>query len=85
MIENKVLISVNVPSLEQKFDIYVPVNRKVSSVIKMIKFTLLELSNGSFDIKNDYAFYNALDGKMYDMNVLIRDTDIRNSSNMVLL
>lgn len=83
--EYKVLVSINVPSLETKFDVYIPVNRKVYNVINMFKTSLYELSLGSFDMQNDYILYNALTGAVYDMNILIRDTDIRNGSSIILL
>lgn len=85
MIENKVLVSVNVPSLEKTFDVYVPVNRKVYSIIRMLKKTLFELSTASFELNNDYVLYNSINGDVYDMNKLIRDTDIRNGSKVILL
>lgn len=85
MTENKVLVSLNVPSLECKYDIYIPVNRKIHSVIKMIKLSLVGLSFGSFDINKNYKLYNALDGSVYDLNLLVRDTDIRNCSEIILL
>ena len=85
MIENKVLVSINIPSLEQKFDAYIPVNRKVYSVIEMIKVILLELSLGSFDANKEYLLYNGMNGQIYDVNMMIRDTDIRNGSNVILL
>lgn len=83
--EYKVLVSINVPSLEMKYDVYIPVNRSVYNVINMFKMSLSELSLGSFDMKKDYILYNALTGSVYDMNVLIRDTDIRNGSSIILL
>ncbi len=85
MIENKVLVSVNVPSLEEKYDVYIPVNRKIYSVIKMLKITLFELSGGTFNVQRDYVLYNASNGNIYDMNTLVRDTDIRNDSMIILL
>ena len=85
MITNKVLVTVNVPSLERKFDMFIPVNRKVHSVVKMIKMSLFELSMGSFVVDNKYLLYNGETGQSYDMNVLIRDTDIRNGSSIIIL
>ena len=85
MIENKVLVSVNVPSLERKVDVYMPVNRKVYSVISMLKMSLFELSLGSFDMSKNYVLYNGLTGDIYDVNKMIRDTDIRNGSIVILL
>lgn len=85
MIENKVLVSLNVPVLEQKYDVYLPVNRKVHNVIKMLKATLFDLSNGSFKVDQNYVLYNKENGMMYDMNMLVRDTDIRNGSMIIML
>lgn len=85
MITNKVLVTVNVPLLEKKFDIFIPVNRKVHSVLGMIKQILCELSNGSFSVDGVYTLYNANNGNAYDMNMMVRDTDIRNDSQVILL
>ena len=85
MIENKVLVSVNVPILEKKYDIYFPVNRKIHNVIGMIKNSLSQLSYGTFDVNRDYALYNKETGNPYDMNILVRDSDIRNGSKVILL
>ena len=51
---NKVLVTFSVPSLEAKYDIFIPVNRKVYNVINMVKNSLYELSNGAFMIEKDY-------------------------------
>lgn len=85
MIENKVLVSVNVPMLEKKYDIYFPVNKKVSNVIKMIKSSLQVLSQGSFDVEKNYVLYNKENGEPYDMNMLVRESNIRNGSSVILL
>jgi len=85
MIENKVLVSVNVPMLEKKYDIYFPVNRKISSVIRMIKSSLQSLSQGIFNMNNDYVLYNEENGEPYDMNILVRESNIRNGSKVILL
>lgn len=85
MIENKVLVSVNVPILEKKYDIYFPVNRKISNVIGMIKSSLSQLSQGTFDVSGEYILYNQENGEPYDMNILVRESSIRNGSKVILL
>ena len=85
MLENKVLVSVSVPQLKSKFDIYMPVNRKIHNVIGMVKKSLFDLSQGSFDMDAKYMLYNRETGEPYDMNILVRDSDIRNGSNVILL
>ena len=85
MIENKVLVSLDVPILEKKYDVYFPVNRKMHNVIKMLKSALFDLSNGSFNVEQNYVLYNKENGMAYDMNTLVRDTDIRNGSMVIML
>lgn len=85
MIENKVLVSVNVPILEKKYDVYFPVNRKIYNVIGMIKSSLYELSQGSFDMSKEYILYNMENGEPYDMSMLVRESNIRNGSKVILL
>lgn len=85
MIENKVLVSVNVPILEKKYDIYFPANRRIHNVIEMIKNSLFELSQGSFNVNANYMLYNKENGRAYNMNILVRDSDIRNGSQVILL
>ncbi len=85
MIENKVLVSLNVPVLEKKYDVYIPVNRKIHNVIKMLKTSLVDLSKWTFKVDANYVLYNKDNGKVYDMNVLVRDTDIRNGSEIIML
>ena len=85
MNENKVIVSLNVPVLEKKYDVYIPVNRKIHNVIDMIKASLFELSGGSFKMDTNYCLYNKENGIVYDMNTLVRDTDIRNGSKIILL
>ena len=82
---NKVLVTVNVPSLEIKLDMFIPVNKRIHSVIDMMKRSLFELSSGSFPVNKKYILYNAETGKSYDMNILVRDTDLRNNSKAILL
>lgn len=85
MIENKVLVSVNIPMLEKKYDVYFPVNKKIGNVIKMVKSSLYQLSQGSFDVNKDYILYNKDNGEPYDMNILVRESNIRNGSSVILL
>lgn len=85
MIESKVLVSLNVPVLEQRYDVYFPVNRKIHNVIKMLKLSLFDLSNGAFNQESNYVLYNKENGLAYDMNMLVRDTDIRNGSMIIML
>lgn len=83
--ENKVLVTINIPSLEKKYDFFLPVNRRIYNVVEMIKKCLCKLSQEAFDVQKQCFLYNAETGIMYDMNALVRNTDIRNGSIIILL
>ena len=85
MNENKVLVSLSVPILERKYDVYFPINRKIHNVIDMLKTSLFDLSSGSFKVDQNYVLYNKETGVAYDMNMIVRNTDIRNGSKIVML
>lgn len=82
---NKVLVTLYVPHLEMKYDLYIPVNKRVYAIIDLIKKTIYELSNGEFNVRENYELYNLDNGKLYNMNDLIRNTDIRNNSRIVIV
>lgn len=82
---NKVLVTVNVPSLEIKVDMFIPVNKRIHTVVKMMKKSLFELSDGSFSLNQPYLLYSETTGVSYDMNMLVRDSDLKNNSKVILL
>ena len=84
--KNKVLVQLIVPYLESKYDLFVPVNKRVGNIIDLVCQTLHEITNGLYDEKSDNKkLYNALTGEMYNMQDLVRKTNIKNGSKIVLL
>lgn len=84
--KNKVLIQLVVPSIESKYDLFIPVNKRVGSVIELLCKLLNELTNGIYDESNENKkLYNSITGEVYNMQDLVRNTNIRNGSKIVLL
>ncbi|MBR4262370.1 MAG: hypothetical protein IKQ35_03290 [Bacilli bacterium] len=83
--ENKVLVEVIVPSIEKKYDIYLPVNKRIGNVIEYIGKGIYEFTTGDFKINDSMCLYNSYTGIRYDNNAIIRKTDIRNGTKLVLL
>jgi len=82
---NKVLVELNIPVLEEKYDVYIPINRKVGDVINLISKIVNELSGGYFIISKTNALYSGEDGTMYEMNKLVYNTNIRNGTKLILM
>lgn len=82
---NKVLIQLIVPEIEEKYDLFIPINRRVGTVINLLCKSIYDLSNGLFDDNRKRVLYNHNTGLEYSINKLIRETDIRNSTVLVLI
>ena len=83
--KNKVLIELIVPEIDEKYDVYIPVNKKIGNVIVLLNKAITDLTNGIYVGNNTTCIYNRISGLKYNVNDLIRDTDIRNGTSLVLM
>ena len=80
--KNKVLISLIIPEIDQKYDIFLPINKKIGEIIMLFNKSLNEMNNTN----NNYKYlYNGSDGTYYKYNDLVGNTNIRNGSILVLI
>ncbi len=85
MHNEKVLVELIVPALDAKYDVYFPINRRIGNVICLTNKMLFEETNGLFVGNNNTLLYDSLSGEIYNMNQLVRETNIRNGSKVILL
>lgn len=85
MNNNKILIELEIPLIEKKYDLFIPINKKVGTVKKLIEEALIELTDNAYKIKEDTNLYSKETGTIYDVNQTVRDTDIQNGSRIILL
>ena len=83
--KNKILVELIVPDIDETFDIFIPVNRKVGNVIVLLIKSIKELSNGTYVGSEKTALYDISTGDKYPVNVLIRETNIRNASKIIMM
>ena len=81
MLDNKVLVNLHILSLGKDFEVYLPVNEKIGVISRLLNSTMFD----SNDSKKSLVLYNAETGITYENNVLIRNTDIKNGSRLMLL
>ena len=82
--KDKVLVEVIVPSIEENYDVYIPVRRKVGNVIELISKAIFELTDGIFINSEQTMLYDYETGNPYPIDVIIKDTTIRNGSKVIL-
>lgn len=85
MTMNKILVKVYVPVLEEKYDILIPVNRRIYNVVKLLTKAINELNSGYYTPFQTPKLYDKITAIAYDENLSIRETNIRNGTELVLL
>lgn len=85
MNEYKVLVELVIPTIDEKYDIYFPINRRIGNIIVLLNKALFEKTNGIYVGNDRTMLYDSATGVSYDVNSLVRDTNIRNGSVIVLL
>lgn len=83
--KNKVLIKLIVPELDSTFDVFIPVNELVWKIKKLILKSVSDLNNINTFNDLDCVLINKDNSKIYNNNEIILDTDIRNSSELILI
>lgn len=83
--KNKILIELIVPDVEETYNVYIPINKKVGNVIILLSKAIAESTNGRYK-ENEYnALYDGELGERYLMDTLIRNTNIRNGKKIILM
>ena len=83
MLKDKVLVNLYVLKLDQKYEIYLPVNEKVGNVVFLLEKNLFEAETG-VPTKNSILF-NLSTGSLYNYDTILRDTDVENQTNLLLI
>ena len=78
MNKNKILVELEVPLTEKKYDLFIPINKKIGTVKHLIEEALIELTNNVYEVREDANLYSKDTGLIYDDNKTIRDTDLQN-------
>lgn len=83
--DNKVLVKLILPELDNSFDVFIPVNEIVWKIKKLLVKAISDVSGIVLDNSCEYVFINKDNGKIYNNNEIIIDTDIRNGSEILFL
>lgn len=83
--ENKVLVEIIVPEILQTFDVYLPINKKIGNIIILLNKAINELSNNCYPISQNKVLYNVVTKELYQSNILLFNTNIRNGSKLILI
>lgn len=76
---NKILVTIYIPLLDENYDIFIPVNKKVGVIKKQVVNSIKNLVN------KDYLLMNKDDCKVIEENIYVKNSGIQNGSKLILL
>lgn len=82
--KNKVLVKINFPELSISFELFIPVNEVIWKIRTLIFKAVQEIYALKNINKNVYLI-NKQTGQLYDNNLIILDTDIRNGTELLIV
>ena len=82
--KNKFYIIVSVPMIEKEFDFYIPVNKKIGVVKKLIVSLVVEQSDQTFLDNGCRYLYDKITGQKLDENQFVKKSIIKNGSKLLL-
>lgn len=84
MKENKVNVDLIVPSVGERFNLFIPVNKTVGEIIVILNNTIDELT-GCFPKNNRLSLLDVMEQKIYDYNTVLIETGIKNGAILALI
>lgn len=83
MNSNKILIQICLPLLEEEYDVFIPINKRIGTVKQLFEKSISE-SNSNYRIRENTNFYSADTGKTLDVQLLVKDSGLKNGSRVIL-
>lgn len=83
---NKVIVKLYVPSINNNFDIKLPLNKKIYNVIILLLKGINDLNeNDEYKPERIPMLYNKETGECYNLNIKVKETNIVNGTELVLI
>jgi hypothetical protein len=80
MFDNKLLVELYVLALDKKYEIFIPVNDKIGNLTNLFGKNFFGYMN-----QKNYVLLNLYNGKVYNNNDIVKNTDIKNGTKLILI
>jgi len=85
MMMNKILVNIYVPALEENYDFWIPINKKVYRIILLLIKIINESSGGYYKPTKMPLLYDRITSEPYNIDLTIKDNNIENGTKMILI
>ena len=80
----RVYVVIEIPIIDEKYEVLIPADRRIYEVINSLKKTIKELSENYYS-NHSPLIYNKATGQIYDMNLIIKDSNIKMGTRLLLI
>jgi len=85
LMNNKILVKLYALEFDRQFDVVLPVNYLVWKINKLVAKCIGDLCDVALDLKSEFILINMKTNEIYSNNAIIRDTDIRNGTELIIM
>ena len=82
---DRVLVNLNVPTIERKYNLWIESDKTIYDTIKLMVKGINELNEGYYTPQKMPLLYNKDTGTMYDINLTIKEANIKNGTEIILM
>ena len=83
--KNKVLVEISIPHLDKIYNVYLPLNKNVANIIILIEKAICDIENLENISFKECSLYNSETALPYPPNTIIRTSNIRNGTKLILI
>lgn len=80
----KILVTIYVLSLQQEFDVFIPIAMNMKDAISLIQDSIVKLSNENYQKKDNVILFNE-EGKIINLNNKAKFSGLNNGSKVILV
>lgn len=85
MNNNKVCVDLIVPGIEERYNVFIPVNKKTIEIIFLLNKAINDMTDGAFAMSEHLSLINADNGTVYDVDNTFLENNILNGAKLILL
>lgn len=80
----KILVTIYVLSLQQEFDVFIPIAMNMKDAISLIQDSIVKLSNENYQKKDNVMLFDE-DGKIINPNNKAKFSGLNNGSKVIMI
>ena len=81
----QVLVKLYVPALEKKYDVWIPSHKRIYNVIYLLVKAINEMNDNNYKARETPQLYDKMTANAYDLNLSVKESNIRNGTELVLI